>query len=276
MSRVKIKLLKENRIIYKHPYTPSLRHSNFIDRYDIYKNRSLKSLLMPIRNHSGHNNTGRICVLSRGGRHQRSYRLINYNLRALSDIPSITKRIEYDPNRSSFIALLKSYNGLYYYITAPVGLQIGDILYFFKHRPMRFINGHSALLRDMPQGNIIYNLENLPYLGGRLIRSAGCFGVFLKIENNVSYIKIPSGRVFNLSIYCTAHIGVVSNKNYKFRNYGKAGRMRWLGYRPHVRGVAMNPVDHPHGGGEGKKSPRVCPLSPWGKPTKWNKTRKKH
>jgi large subunit ribosomal protein L2 len=185
--------------------------------------------------------------------------------------------MEYDPNRSSFIALVFFKNGLYTYLIAPQGLKIGDTLYTFKHMPEILTIGSNSCIKYLPAGSTLYNLECFPGAGNKLVRSAGTFCLLLKkdLDSNIASVKLPSGVIRNISVYCNAYVGSVSNKDYKFINLGKAGRTRWLGVRPSVRGVAMNPVDHPHGGGEGRKSGRVCPMSPWGKLNKGQKTSRK-
>lgn len=265
-------MILDNRIIHSVPFNSSIRHLAKIDRYNLYKKKPFKYLRKGIYNTGGHNNSGHITVFSKAARHKRLYRLIDFKRRHNIGVPAIVQRLEYDPNRSSFIALLRYQNGAIGYILAPLGLEIGQVLLYFKNKPLFFISGHCALLADMPFGSSIYGIEKTPLTGAIITRAAGAFAIMLKKEETKCIVRISSGAVRSFSIYCLASVGTVSNKNYKFITTGKAGRMRWLGYKPCVRGVAMNPIDHPHGGGEGKKSGRRCPLSPWGKATKWKKT----
>lgn len=258
------------------PFSSSIRHFCFIYKYFLFKKSSYKRLTHCLSKLTGRNNTGKICIFHRAGRQIRNYRLIDYLRHSSVNIPSVVKRLEYDPNRSSFIAFICSKNGIYSYILAPFGMKINDVVYRFTHLSEFFFSGYCSLLKDMPEGTIIYNIEKYPFFGGSLTRAAGCYSLLLRKNHltNRALVKISSGKNLLVSLYCSASVGTVSNKFNNFINFGKAGRSRWLGYRPHVRGVAMNPVDHPHGGGEGKKSGRVCSTSPWGKLTKGQKTRK--
>lgn len=254
------------------PYTSSIRHVCLVNRYFLSKNKPINLLINSITEQAGRNNSGHITLRHRGGGHKRKYRVISFNGGTHNDVPSIIKRLEYDPNRSGFIALVYTFNGMYSYILAPSNISIGDYVYSFVSIPEIITSGSSSMLKYIPAGSSIYNIEVFPHMGSKLCRAAGTSSILLKKENSKAYVKLPSGKVQCFSVYCSASIGIVSNRDNKFVNLGKAGRSRWLGIRPSVRGVAMNPVDHPHGGGEGRKSGKVCATSPWGKLTKGQKT----
>jgi len=195
-------------------------------------------------------------------------------LKTLDNINGKIMQIQYDPNRSAFIALVRYMNGIYSYILAYNGIQVDDSIIRFKYIPEVLYNGSMSILATIPAGNIIYNVEKLPGLGGIFGKSAGTYCVFLKKTPSISTIKLPSKKVHACSSQCLASIGSVGNQDHQFMNIGKAGRNILIGHKPKVRGVAMNPVDHPHGGGEGKKSKPVCPKNSIGHRVKWNKTRK--
>lgn len=254
------------------PYTSSIRHVCAINRYFLSTEKPVKRLTYALTKNGGRNNNGHITVRHKGGGHKNKYRLICFKENSHNNVPSYIKRLEYDPNRSSFIALLRSANGIYSYIIAPSNVSIGDVVYSFSTIPEIITFGSNSILKYMPAGSIVYNIETSPGMGSKICRSAGTNAILLKKENKKAVIKLPSGQIKSVSLYCAAFYGTVSNKDNKFINLGKAGRSRWLGIRPSVRGVAMNPVDHPHGGGEGRKSGKVCSTSPWGKLTKGQKT----
>lgn len=213
--------------------------------------------------------SGRILTRTKGGRHKRLYRFIDYK-RFLIELPAIVKRIEYDPNRTAYIALICYLNGLYSYIIAPQGLEVGMIIH--NGGINNFDSGNSLFLKDIPVGTLVNNIELRPGCGGQLVRAAGTYAVVLlkDFKNNIVVIKLKSGKKYNISADCTACIGVVSNIDHKFKYYEKAGRRRWLGCRPIVRGVAKNPVDHPNGG---RTSGGKVFKTPWGRIAKGQKTR---
>jgi large subunit ribosomal protein L2 len=231
-----------------------------------------KSLLLPLRKTGGRNALGRITCRYRGGGHKRRYRIIDFK-RDKDSIPSKVASIEYDPNRSSHIALLNYADGEKRYIIAPSGLKVGDQVVSGSGSEIR--TGSALPLREIPLGTSIHNIELNQGHGGQLARGAGCYAQLMAKEGKYAQIKLPSGEVRMVSLNCKATIGQVGNLEHENVRIGKAGRTRWQGRRPHVRGVAMNPVDHPHGGGEGKSSGGRHPVTPWGVPTKGFKTRVK-
>ena len=255
------------------PTTPGQRQLVNIKRNDLWKKGPKKSLICPNgRNtRSGHNNLGRVTSWNRGGGHKRRYRLIDF-ARTKVDMPATVERIEYDPNRSAFIALVRYEDGQYAYILAPSKLAAGDKIIssneFVDVKP-----GNSMLLKHIPIGTIIHNVEMKPGKGGQIARSAGTSVQIMGRDGSYVILKLSSGEVRLIRSECRATVGVLSNSDHQNRSYGKAGRMRWLGRRPVVRGVAMNPIDHPHGGGEGRTSGGRHPVTPWGVSTKGKKTR---
>lgn len=233
-----------------------------------------KSLLEPLKKHSGHNNYGRITVRHRGGGNRKKYRIIDFK-RSRFDVPATVLTLEYDPNRSAHIALIQYQDGEKNYILAPVGLKVGDTVVSGTTADIK--PGNALPLKNIPTGTVIHNIELYPGKGGQLARAAGNSAQLMAKENNMALLRLPSGELRNVPIGCMAAIGQVSNIDHENINIGKAGRKRHMGWRPTVRGSVMNPCDHPHGGGEGK-SPigRPGPVTPWGKPTLGYKTRKKH
>lgn len=231
-----------------------------------------KSLLKAKKRGSGRNNLGRITCRHRGGGHKRHYRSVDFK-RDKVDIPAKVASIEYDPNRSAFIALLNYRDGEKRYIIAPEGLQAGDIVCTSDKPPYK--TGVCMKLKDMPPGSVIHCIEMVPGQGAKLVRSAGMSAQLLGRSNGYATIRMPSGEVRLINENCRATFGVVSNAEHALRVEGKAGRNRWKGIRPTVRGTAMNPVDHPHGGGEGRHNGYI-PRSPWAKYTKGYKTRRKN
>jgi large subunit ribosomal protein L2 len=231
-----------------------------------------KSLLLPLKRTGGRNALGRITSRYRGGGHKRMYRIIDFK-RDKDGIPAKVASIEYDPNRSSHIALLNYADGEKRYIIAPVGLKAGDQIVSGSGSEIR--TGNTLPLREIPMGTPIHNIELNRGHGGQLARGAGCHAQLMAKEGKYAQVKLPSGEVRMVSLECKATIGQVGNLDHENVRIGKAGRARWRGRRPHVRGVAMNPVDHPHGGGEGKSSGGRHPVTPWGVPTKGFKTRVK-
>jgi large subunit ribosomal protein L2 len=255
------------------PLTPTLRYKTVPDFSELTTNRPEKSLTESKRSTGGRNNQGRISAWQRGGGHRRKYRIIDFRRRKLS-IPARVSTIEYDPNRSARIALLVYADGEKRYILAPLGLKVGDTVMAGPEADVR--PGNSLPLRNIPLGTGLHNLELIPGKGGQVARGAGAECQLVAKEGDYAQVRLPSGevRMFHLDCYCT--IGQVGNLDHENVVIGKAGKSRWLGRRPSVRGVAMNPVDHPMGGGEGKSSGGRHPTTPWGKPTKGYKTRKKN
>jgi large subunit ribosomal protein L2 len=232
-----------------------------------------KSLLEPLRKKGGRNNTGRVSVRFKGGGHTRQYRIIDFKRRK-DGIPAKVAAIEYDPNRTAFIALLHYADGEKAYIIAPEGLKQGATV---QSGPAAEIaKGNVLPLRNIPVGSTVCCVEMKPLKGAQIGRTAGAAIQLMGKEGDRAILRLPSSEVRVVSIDCRAMIGQVSNQDQSNQNIGKAGRTRWMGKRPHVRGVAMNPVDHPHGGGEGKTSGGRNPVTPWGKPTKGMKTRKRN
>jgi large subunit ribosomal protein L2 len=228
-------------------------------------------LLQPLKKSGGRNNLGRVTSRHRGGGHKRRYRLVDFR-RDKDGVPARVASIEYDPNRSARLALLHYVDGEKRYILAPVGLQVGDRVMSGPQAEIR--PGNAMALRDMPLGMTIHNIEMSPGKGGQLVRGAGTSAQLMAREGMYAQIRMPSGEMRLVPAACRATIGQVGNADHEGISIGKAGRSRWLGRRPHVRGVAMNPVDHPHGGGEGKTSGGRNPVTPWGVPTKGYKTRR--
>ncbi len=254
------------------PTTPTMRYRTGYTFEEITKDTPEKSLIEPIKKTAGRNNQGKITSRRRGGGHKRAYRLIDFK-RNKFGIPAVVASIEYDPNRTARIALLNYVDGEKRYIIAPVGLKVGDKILSGPESPI--LPGNALPLINIPLGTTIHNIEFIQGRGGQLCRSAGCFAQVLAKEGNYVHVKMPSGDVHLLRKECLATIGQVSNIEHNIIWIGKAGRNRWLGKRPKVRGVVMNPVDHPMGGGEGKTSGGGHPVSPWGKPAKGGKTRKR-
>ena len=232
--------------------------------------RPEKRLVKAIKKRAGRNTLGRITSRHRGGGHKRLYRLIDFK-REKDGVPARVATIEYDPNRSANIALLHYADGEKRYILAPQGLQVGDRVLSGKGAEIR--TGNAVFLRDVPLGTPIHNIEMHIGHGGQVVRSAGSYAQLMAKEGKNALVKLPSGEVRIVPLDCKATIGQVGNIDHENISIGKAGRTRWKGKRPHVRGVAMNPVDHPHGGGEGKSSGGRHPVTPWGVPTKGYKTR---
>ncbi|MDH3217696.1 MAG: 50S ribosomal protein L2 [Candidatus Krumholzibacteria bacterium] len=254
------------------PITPTLRYRTVADYSELTKKRPEKSLLEPLKKSGGRNNVGRMTMRHRGGGHKRTYRRIDFKRDKL-DIPSTVASIEYDPNRSARIALLHYADGEKRYILAPNGLKVGDKI---ETGPSSDIKAGNALpLERIPLGTFVHNIELVCGKGGQIVRSAGAYAQIMAKEGNHVQLKLPSGEVRIVRKECFATVGQVGNLEHENIVLGKAGVSRWLGMRPSVRGVAMNPVDHPHGGGEGKASGGRHPVSPWGVPTKGYKTRKK-
>ena len=255
------------------PVTPGSRFASRSDFSEITTGKPEKSLTVALRKKGGRNNTGRITVRRRGGGHKRRYRIIDYK-RNKFGIKGKVATVEYDPNRSAYISLVHYDDGEKRYILAPLDISVGTIIVSGDKVPLKI--GNALLLSNIPTGLFVHNVELIPGKGGQMVRTAGAYAQVMAHDNGYTTLKLPSGEVRLVSDQCMATIGQVGNRAFEQIVSGKAGRSRWLGRRPKVRGVVMNPVDHPHGGGEGKTSGGRHPVSPWGKPTKGYKTRKKN
>jgi large subunit ribosomal protein L2 len=253
------------------PVTPSLRGTVLVDRSGLWKGKPVKGLTVGKSSSGGRNNHGHITVRFRGGGHKRAYRLVDFKRRKF-DVPATVERIEYDPNRSAWIALVKYADGELSYILAPQRLRAGDTVVSGARADIK--PGNAMPMSAIPVGTIIHNIEMKPGAGGKIARAAGTYAQLVGKDAGYAQIKLSSGELRTVRAECMASIGAVSNPDNSNQQIGKAGRMRWLGRRPHTRGVAMNPIDHPHGGGEGRTSGGRHPVTPWGKPTKGAKTRK--
>jgi large subunit ribosomal protein L2 len=254
------------------PTTPSNRYRTVSTFEEITKDRPERSLIRSLKKSGGRNNKGRVTAFQRGGGHKRRYRVVDFK-RDKHDVPARVAAIEYDPNRTCRIALLFYADGEKRYILAPHGLNVDDVIASGENVEIKV--GNSTQIGRMPLGTTIHNVELLPGRGGQLARSAGAMVQLAAKEGKFAHIKLPSGEVRLVRLECFATIGQVGNIDHEGIVWGKAGRSRWAGRRPSVRGVAMNPVDHPMGGGEGRSSGGRHPCTPWGKPTKGYKTRKK-
>ncbi|PZP84300.1 MAG: 50S ribosomal protein L2 [Azospirillum brasilense] len=252
------------------PTTPGQRQLVLIDRSELFKGKPVKTLTESKSKTGGRNNMGRITSFQKGGGHKKAYRVIDFK-RAKFDAPATVERIEYDPNRSAFIALIKYEDGELSYILAPQRLSVGDVVVSGEKADIK--PGNAMPLSSIPIGTIVHNVEMKPGKGGQIGRSAGAYVQLVGKDSGYAQIKLRSGELRMVLARCMATIGAVSNPDHQNEVIGKAGRNRWKGKRPHVRGVAMNPVDHPHGGGEGKTSGGRNPVTPWGQPTKGYKTR---
>ncbi len=254
------------------PTSPGKRHRSGFDFSDITRKEPEKSLLVSLVKTGGRNNKGRITSRHKGGGRKRRYRLIDFK-RDKVGIPAYVASIEYDPNRSARIALLHYKDGEKRYIIAPLKLKVGDEILSGEKAPIK--EGNALPLREIPEGSFICNIELKKGKGGQIVRAAGTSAQLLSKEGKFAQIKLPSKEIRLVHLECNATIGQVGNVEHEKIAIGKAGRSRWLGRRPRVRGSAMNPVDHPHGGGEGRSGPGRHPVTPWGQPTKGKKTRKK-
>jgi len=256
------------------PTTPGRRNMTTTDYSVLSKVEPERSLLEPLKHNAGRNNTGRITVRHHGGGNRTKYRVIDFK-RTKTDCTAVVKTIEYDPNRSAFIALIEYTDGVKSYILAPEGLKVGYIIMNGEGADIKI--GNAMPISSIPVGTIIHNIELYPGKGGQLVRSAGNYAQLIAKEGKYGLVRLPSGETRNIPLNCIATIGQVSNLDHANVNLGKAGRKRHMGWRPTVRGSVMNPCDHPHGGGEGK-SPvgRPGPVTPWGKPALGYKTRAKH
>ena len=252
------------------PVTPSLRQLVQVDRSGLWKGKPLKSLTEGKSEKGGRNNTGRVTVRFRGGGHKQTYRIIDFKRRKL-DVSATVERLEYDPNRTSFIALIKYEDGEQAYIIAPQRLNVGDKVVASAQADVK--PGNAMPLSAIPVGTIVHNVEMKIGKGGSIARSAGTYVQIVGRDQGYVSIRQASGETRLIHGQCFATVGAVSNPDHMNISHGKAGRSRWLGRRPHNRGVTMNPIDHPHGGGEGRTSGGRHPVTPWGKPTKGKKTR---
>ena len=252
------------------PITPGQRGLVIVDRSGLHKGDPVKRLTAGLHKTGGRNNSGHVTAWQRGGGHKRKYRIIDFKRRKF-DIKATVERLEYDPNRTAFIALITYEDGEQSYILAPQRLAAGDMV---EAGPKADIKPGNALpIANIPVGTLIHNIELKPGKGGQLARSAGAYVQLVGRDRGYAILRLTSGEVRLVRSECMASIGAVSNPDQQNIKIGKAGRNRWLGKRPHVRGVVMNPVDHPHGGGEGRTSGGRHPVTPWGKPTKGKRTR---
>ncbi len=252
------------------PYTETRRFQTSLTFDEITTSEPHKPLLEPKNRISGRNNMGRVTIRHRGGGHKRFYRIIDFK-RDKVGIPARVATVEYDPNRSAFIALLHYADGDKRYILQPVGLKVGDKVVSGPEADI--VVGNALPLKNIPTGTMVHNVELRPGRGGQLARSAGSSAQLLAKEGDYAQLRLPSGEVRKVHTECMASVGQIGNVDHENISIGKAGRKRWMGIRPTVRGVAMNPVDHPHGGGEGKTSGGRNPVTPWGQPTRGYKTR---
>jgi large subunit ribosomal protein L2 len=254
------------------PNTPTLRYKTVLKSSEVTATEPYKPLLTYLKETAGRNNYGRITVRRRGGGHKRRYRIVDFR-RNKMNVPATVETIEYDPNRSANIALVCYADGARAYIIAPQGLQVGQKI--VSGEKVEIEVGNAAPIGTLPIGANVHNIELTLGRGGQLARSAGSFAVITGRDGEYTIVKLPSGEARKVHSRCMATIGIVGNHEHELVSIGKAGRSRWLGRRPRVRGVAMNPVDHPLGGGEGKTSGGRHPVTPWGKPTRGKKTRNK-
>ena len=252
------------------PTSPGRRSLVLIDRSELHKGRPEKSLVEGLTKSGGRGGNGRIAVRFRGGGAKRLYRKVDFKRRKF-DLPATVQRLEYDPNRTAVIALIKYEDGELAYILAPQRLKAGDAVIAAEKADVK--PGNAMPLRGMPIGTIIHNVELKPLKGGQIARSAGAYAQLVGRDAGYAQIRLNSGELRMVQDTCMATVGAVSNQDHMNQVLGKAGRVRHMGFRPHVRGVVMNPVDHPHGGGEGRTSGGRHPVTPWGKPTKGSKTR---
>jgi large subunit ribosomal protein L2 len=255
------------------PTTPSRRHMSGPDFKEITKNKPERALLLPLKKTGGRNAYGRITTRHIGGGHKRMLRIIDFK-RDIYDQPANVLAIEYDPNRSARIALVEYPTKEKRYIIAPLGLNVGDTIISSNQKEVEIKQGNCLLLRSIPSGTLIHNVELSPGKGGQIVRSAGTSAQIMAKEGDLAHLRLPSGEIRLVSLDCHATIGQIGNVDHDAIVLGKAGKSRWLGIKPSVRGVVMNPFDHPHGGGEGKSGQgNPHPVTPWGKPTKGYRTR---
>jgi large subunit ribosomal protein L2 len=253
------------------PITPSLRQLVIVDRSELYKGKPVKALTEGKSSAGGRNNTGRVTVRFRGGGHKQTYRIVDFKRRAQLGQAGKVERIEYDPNRTAFIALIKYADGTLTYILAPQRLSVGDEVMAGPNADIK--PGNALPIGAIPVGTLVHNVEMKIGKGGAIARSAGTYAQIVGRDQGYVILRLNSGEQRLVHGECFATVGAVSNPDHMNISIGKAGRSRWLGRRPHNRGVTMNPIDHPHGGGEGRTSGGRHPVTPWGKPTKGKKTR---
>ncbi len=253
------------------PTTPGQRQLVIVDRSGLHKGKPVKGLTQGLSSKGGRNNNGRVTARYQGGGHKRTYRMVDFKRRKF-DVPATVERLEYDPNRTAFIALVRYADGELSYILAPQRLAAGDEV-ISSASAVDVKPGNAMPLSAMPVGTIVHNVELKPEKGGQIARSAGTYVQLVGRDQGMAILRLNSGEQRLVHGSCLATVGAVSNPDHGNINLGKAGRKRWMGKRPHVRGVVMNPVDHPHGGGEGRTSGGRHPVSPWGKPTKGKRTR---
>ncbi len=257
------------------PTTPGVRHAIISDFSDVTKSYPEKSLVEPLRKHGGRNNYGRITMRFQGGGHKQMYRLVDFKRNRI-DVAAKVLAIEYDPNRSARIALLQYPDGEKAYILAPLDLKVGSEVISTMTGDVDMSPGNCLPISRIPVGTAVHNIELRPGRGGKIVRSAGTSAQIIGKEGEFAHLRLPSSEVRKIHVVCRATIGQLGNVEHESISIGKAGRNRWLGRMPHIRGLAMNPIDHPHGGGEGKTPQgNPHPVTPWGKPTKGYKTRKK-
>jgi large subunit ribosomal protein L2 len=252
------------------PTSPARRYQTYLTNDELTTSEPYKPLLSTKKRTSGRNNLGKMTVRHRGGGHKRHYRIVDFK-RDKTGIPGKVATLEYDPNRSARIALINYVDGEKRYILAPVGLQVGQSI--LSGPEADILTGNALPIKNIPLGTQVHNIELKPGKGGQMARSAGSFAQLVAKEGGMAQLRLPSGEIRLVSVDCMATVGQVGNVEHENVSVGKAGRTRWKGIRPTVRGVAMNPVDHPHGGGEGKTSGGRHPVTPWGQPTRGYKTR---
>ena len=253
------------------PTSEGRRHLVIVDRKELYKGKPVKKLTEGLTKSGGRNNLGRVTAFRTGGGHKRTYRIVDFKRRTWN-VPATVLRLEYDPNRTAFLALIEYQGGELAYILAPQRLAVGDTVVAGEKVDVK--PGNAMPLKAIPVGTIIHTVEMKPGKGGQIARAAGCYAQLVGRDTGYAQIRLMSGELRMVPDSCIASIGAVSNPDNMNENWGKAGRSRWLGVRPSVRGVAMNPVDHPMGGGEGRTSGGRHPTTPWGKKTRGPKTRK--
>jgi large subunit ribosomal protein L2 len=254
------------------PVTPGMRGRAGYTFEELTTDKPYRKLLVSLPKHGGRNNMGRISVRHHGGGHKRQYRIIDFRRNKL-EVPGVIETIEYDPNRTPRIALVKYQDGDRRYILAPLGIKVGDAV-ISTAGEAEILPGNTLLIKNIPVGTNIHNVEMSMGRGGQIARTAGAYATLMAKESEYALLKMPSGELRKIHINCRATIGQLGNVERANIKIGKAGRNRWLGWRPHVRGTVMNPIDHPHGGGEGKTKGGRHPVTPWGKPTKGYKTRR--
>lgn len=254
------------------PTTPGQRGRTGYTFEELTTDKPYRKLVVALNRSGGRNNMGEITIRFRGGGHKRKYRIIDFK-RDKFDVPGVIETIEYDPNRTPRIALVKYVDGERRYILAPLGVKVGDNI-ISTDKEAEILPGNALPLKNIPVGTIVHNIEYNPGRGGQIARTAGAAATLMAKEGRYALIKMPSGELRRIILECRATIGQLGNVEHNNITIGKAGRTRWSGKRPHVRGTVMNPVDHPHGGGEGKTKGGRHPVTPWGQPTKGYKTRR--